>query len=261
MAKMTSSSRKAKVAKPVIPGRIFNSTRSSPTSLSANPGTSGRGPTKLISPFKTFHNCGSSSSFVWRKNQGTAGAYLLSVSDVEIPLEVHSFESCETDNYIEMRTTFDMVTRVLRVYHDKTIEVIFEVDIRSRNNGELWAVYSIVDAKQLCSDVHGLTWECHSEPNAPLQAKFWPMPTMAWLESKEHKMTWITGQPTGVGFDKGKMIMILDRRGNRDDARGLGQGISDTVAVDMRFGLLMNEKHDKALRVREWILNPSFYLK
>jgi hypothetical protein len=199
--------------------------------------------------------------FVWRTNQGTAGAYLLSVSDVEIPLEVHSFESCETDDYIEMRTTFDMVTRVLRVYHDKTIEVIFEVDIRSRNNGELWAVYSIVDAKQLCSDVHGLTWECHSEPNAPLQAKFWPMPTMAWLESKEHKMTWITGQPTGVGFDKGKMIMILDRRGNRDDARGLGQGISDTVAVDMRFGLLMNEEHDKALRVREWILNPSFYLK
>lgn len=198
--------------------------------------------------------------FVWRTNQGTAGAYLLSVSDVEIPLEVHSFESCETDDYIEMRTTFDMVTRVLRVYHDKTIEVIFEVDIRSRNNGELWAVYSIVDAKQLCSDVHGLTWECHSEPNAPLQAKFWPMPTMAWLESKEHKMTWITGQPTGVGFDKGKMIMILDRRGNRDDARGLGQGISDTVAVDMRFGLLMNEEHDKALRVREWILNPSFLL-
>lgn len=194
--------------------------------------------------------------FVWRTNQGTAGAYLLSVSDVEIPLEVHSFESCETEDYIEMRTTFDMVTRVLRVYHDKTIEVIFEVDIRSRNNGELWAVYSIVDAKKLCSDVHGLTWECHSEPNAPLQAKFWPMPTMAWLENEEHKMTWITGQPTGVGFDKGKMIMILDRRGNRDDARGLGQGVTDTVAVDMRFGLLMNEEHEKALRVREWILNP-----
>ena len=48
-------------AGPVIPGRNCSISRSSPTRASAYPGTSGRGPTKLMSPFSTFHNSGNSS--------------------------------------------------------------------------------------------------------------------------------------------------------------------------------------------------------
>ena len=46
----------------MIPGFNFNTSRSSPVKQSTYPGTSGRGPTKLISPFNTFHNSGNSSN-------------------------------------------------------------------------------------------------------------------------------------------------------------------------------------------------------
>ena len=139
------------------------------------------------------------------------------------------------------------------------------MDIHARNNGELWAVYKPEwTAERLCSDVHGLTWECHIErKDAPLQAKFWPMPTMAWLASSTDRMTFTGAQPTGVGFHEGAMVLMLDRRGNQDDARGLGQGITDSRPVEMRFGVLMEGEHlkerasEKALRIRNWMLNPA----
>ena len=42
------------VAGPVIPGRNFSTSLSSPTSLSAHPGTSGQGPTKLLLPMSAL---------------------------------------------------------------------------------------------------------------------------------------------------------------------------------------------------------------
>ena len=59
------------------------------------------------------------------------------------------------------------------------------------------------------------------------------------------------------------MILMLDRRGNQDDARGLGQGITDSRPVEMRFGVLMEGEHlkesasEKALLIRNWMLNPA----
>ena len=210
-------------------------------------------------------------SLVWRSNkpgQGVAGAYLMSVTPKEDILQPIKHTTCIAKQYKQVETTFDLLKRRIRVYNDGTIEFIYDVDIHARNNGELWAVYKPEwTAERLCSDVHGLTWECHIErKDAPLQAKFWPMPTMAWLSSATKRMTWTGAQPTGVGFHEGAMVLMLDRRGNQDDARGLGQGITDSRPVEMRFGVLMeteiSAKHasTKALAIRNWMLNPEIVL-
>jgi alpha-mannosidase II len=207
-------------------------------------------------------------SLVWRSNkpgQGVAGAYLMSVTSKEDILQPIKHTTCIAKMYKQLETTFDMLKRRIRVYNDGTIEFIYDVDIHARNNGELWAVYKPEWlAERLCSDVHGLTWECHIErKDAPLQAKFWPMPTMAWLASSTDRMTFTGAQPTGVGFHEGAMVLMLDRRGNQDDARGLGQGITDSRPVEMRFGVLMEGEHlkerasEKALLIRNWMLNPA----
>jgi len=210
-------------------------------------------------------------SLVWRSNnpgQGVAGAYLMSVTSKEDILKPIKHTMCIAKMYKQVETTFDMLKRRIRVYKDGTIEFIYDVDIHARNNGELWAVYKPEwTVERLCSDVHGLTWECHVErKDAPLQAKFWPMPTMAWLASSSKRMTFTGAQPTGVGFHEGAMILMLDRRGNQDDARGLGQGITDSRPVEMRFGVLMETEGlkeratEKALLIRNWMLNPSIEL-
>ena len=62
------------------------------------------------------------------------------------------------------------------------------------------------------------------------------------------------------------MVLMLDRRGNQDDARGLGQGITDSRPVEMRFGVLLEQENvkqkasDRALSIRNWMLNPSIEL-
>ena len=59
---------------------------------------------------------------------------------------------------------------------------------------------------------------------------------------------------------------MLDRRGDQDDARGLGQGITDSRPVEMRFGVVMETEilkeraSEKALNVRNWLLNPEIKL-
>ena len=189
----------------------------------------------------------------------------MAVTDAKNTLTPIKHTMCVAKQYKQVETTFDMLKRRIRVYNDGTIEFIYDVDIHTRNNGELWAVYKPDwSAERLCSDVHGLTWECHTErKDAPLQAKFWPMPTMAWLASSSNRMTWTGAQPTGVGFHEGAMVLMLDRRGNQDDARGLGQGITDSRPVEMRFGVLMESEDlkerasEKALLIRNWMLNPA----
>jgi glycosyltransferase involved in cell wall biosynthesis len=207
-------------------------------------------------------------SLVWRSNnpgQGVAGAYLMSVTSKEDILNPIKHTTCIAKRYKQVETTFDMLKRRIRVYNDGTIEFIYDVDIHARNNGELWAMYKPEwSAERLCSDVHGLTWECHVErKDAPLQAKFWPMPTMAWLASSSERLTFTGAQPTGVGFHEGAMVLMLDRRGDQDDWRGLGQGITDSRPVEMRFGVLMETEilkeraSEKSLSVRNWMLNPA----
>lgn len=210
-------------------------------------------------------------TLVWRSNTagpGVAGAYLMSVTSARDVLVSTSHSTCSTKYYKQMETVFDLVTRRVRVYNDGTLEIMYSVDIHARNNGELWAVYKPEwSAERLCSDVHGLTWECHKErEDAPLQAKFWPMPTMAWLASSSERLTFTGAQPTGVGFHEGAMVLMLDRRGDQDDARGLGQGITDSRPVDMRFGVLVETESlkekasEKALSIRNWMLNPEIKL-
>jgi len=210
-------------------------------------------------------------TLVWRSNTagpGVAGAYLMSVTSVRDVLVSTSHSTCSTKYYKQMETVFDLVTRRVRVYNDGTLEIMYSVDIHARNNGELWAVYKPEwTAERLCSDVHGLTWECHTErKDAPLQAKFWPMPTMAWLASSSERLTFTGAQPTGVGFHEGALVLMLDRRGDQDDARGLGQGITDSRPVDMRFGVLVETESlkekasEKALSIRNWMLNPEIKL-
>ena len=46
---------------------------------------------------------------------------------------------------------------------------------------------------------------------------------MAWLEDARTRFTWVSAQPTGVANLQTGLTIMLDRCGNRDDARGLGQ--------------------------------------
>ena len=192
-------------------------------------------------------------TLAWTNNQKgqTAGAYLMAVQGKSESLRLKSkagstqpISMCRDESAAatHIRSSFDMVTRTVVVPDDKALPLRFQydVDIRSRNNGELWTSYRLegIDSnqQQLCADVHGLQYECHSPRfSAPLQAQFYPMPTMAWQEDARTRFSWVSAQPTGIANLQTGLTIMLDRCGNRDDARGLGQGVTDPRPATLKF--------------------------
>lgn len=58
----------------------------------------------------------------------------------------------------------------------------------------------------------------------PLQANFYPMTTAAFIDSNDRRLTLLGRQALGVAsLEPGQLEVILDRRLNQDDDRGLAQ--------------------------------------
>uniref|UniRef100_A0AAF5PSH8 Alpha-mannosidase n=3 Tax=Wuchereria bancrofti TaxID=6293 RepID=A0AAF5PSH8_WUCBA len=73
----------------------------------------------------------------------------------------------------------------------------------------------------------------------PLQAHFFPMPSSAFIEDEMLRMTLLSAQPSGVAnLASGQMDVMLDRRLNQDDGRGLFSGVMDNRKTTSSFRLL-----------------------
>jgi hypothetical protein len=205
-------------------------------------------------------------SLAWSNNQKghTAGAYLMAIMGksealrlATTPVAQHGLRGSESSIFacrdnsastVHLVSQFEMVTRTVIVPDNVSLPLRFkyDVDIRTRNNGELWASYRVegIDSdaskQQFCADVHGLIYECHAPRfQAPIQAQFYPMPTMAWQEDARTRFTWVSAQPTGIANLKTGLTIMLDRCGNRDDARGLGQGVTDPRPATLLFEVML----------------------
>ena len=200
-------------------------------------------------------------------SRASAGAYLMSVSGKPEILSAQHTSVCHTDAEEHIITVFDLVRRTVIIRAGTPIKVTFDVDLGQRMNGELWATYKTPGMHTHCSDVHGLEWECRPIPTrSPIQSHFYPMPTMSWIQGDTRRFTWVGAQPTGVGTTKDTIILMLDRSGNRDDARGLGQGITDARAVTLTFYMIVETFRDAktptstSMRASTWLLQPPMIL-
>ncbi|EJD74390.1 glycosyl hydrolase family 38 protein [Loa loa] len=73
----------------------------------------------------------------------------------------------------------------------------------------------------------------------PLQAHFFPMSSSAFMEDETLRMTLLSAQPSGVAnLASGQLDVMLDRRLNQDDGRGLFSGITDNRKTTSSFRLL-----------------------
>ncbi|KAG8516346.1 Alpha-mannosidase 2x [Galemys pyrenaicus] len=77
----------------------------------------------------------------------------------------------------------------------------------------------------------------------PLQANFYPMPVMAYIQDVQTRLTLHTAQALGVSsLRDGQLEVILDRRLMQDDNRGLGQGLKDNKRTCNHFRLLLERR-------------------
>uniref|UniRef100_A0A8C1MRB7 mannosyl-oligosaccharide 1,3-1,6-alpha-mannosidase n=1 Tax=Cyprinus carpio TaxID=7962 RepID=A0A8C1MRB7_CYPCA len=127
-----------------------------------------------------------------------------------------------------------------------SLDITTMVDIRDQNNKELAMrlVTDIQSGDTFYTDLNGFQIQPRRYfQKLPLQANFYPMPTMAYIQDSQYRLTLHTAQALGVSsLASGQLEVILDRRLMQDDNRGLGQGLKDNKRTANRFRLLLERR-------------------
>ena len=77
----------------------------------------------------------------------------------------------------------------------------------------------------------------------PLQANYYPIPSMAYMQDETSRLTLISRTPLGgSSLKSGQLEIMMDRRLMQDDNRGLFQGVTDNRVTLHEFALLLERK-------------------
>jgi len=141
------------------------------------------------------------------------------------------------------------VTHIVSLYNspgvDGTgIQIENQIDLSSsRGNEEIsMRVSSSVDSGDtFFTDLNGFQMiRRRRYEKLPIQANFYPLPSMGYVQDKSTRMSLISSQPLGgTSAASGQMEVMLDRRLMQDDNRGLFQGIQDNKVTPHHFVLLV----------------------
>ncbi|KJH43057.1 glycosyl hydrolase family 38 protein [Dictyocaulus viviparus] len=145
--------------------------------------------------------------------------------------------------------------KILQVYslsqNSPSLEITNEVDIRTKLNFELAMriTTNIESGENLYTDLNGIQFILRRRMlnKLPLQAHFYPMPASAYIEDVSSRLSLLGSQALGVASLKsGELEVMLDRRLEQDDGRGLSQPVLDNHRTLSRFRLLVEPlKSDK----------------
>lgn len=149
----------------------------------------------------------------------------------------------------EVRVALPNVVHVVRLYsvagpEGLTLDIENKVDIRNQVNKELvMRVKSSVrnGGREYYTDLNGFQMQKRKTlDKIPIQANFYPIPSMAFLQDKSTRLTLLSAQSNGVaGLHEGELQVVLDRRLYQDDNRGLGQGVTDNKVTPVNFRLVV----------------------
>ncbi|XP_039766142.1 alpha-mannosidase 2x isoform X2 [Ornithorhynchus anatinus] len=189
-----------------------------------------------------------------RASKDKSGAYLF-LPDGEAkpytPKDPPVLRVTEGPFFSEVAAYYQHVQQAVRLYNlpgpeGLSLDVSFLVDIRDHVNKEL-ALRIQTDIESdgaFFTDLNGFQVQPRRYlKKLPLQANFYPMPVMAYIQDRHNRLTLHTAQALGVSsLASGQLEVILDRRLMQDDNRGLGQGLKDNKPTCNRFRLLLERR-------------------
>uniref|UniRef100_A0A673LJF1 Alpha-mannosidase n=1 Tax=Sinocyclocheilus rhinocerous TaxID=307959 RepID=A0A673LJF1_9TELE len=178
--------------------------------------------------------------FVWygtTSNKDKSGAYLFlpdKEATIYSPSQPPVVRVTKGPLFSEVTTTFTQITHTLRLYNihgveGQSVELCNTVDIRGEINREIaMRITSDLNSKdRFFTDLNGYQVQPRKTmAKLPLQANFYPMTSMVYLQDSSARLSLLTAQSLGAASLKsGQLEVIMDRRLNQDDNRGLGQGV------------------------------------
>ncbi|XP_048337779.1 alpha-mannosidase 2x isoform X2 [Sphaerodactylus townsendi] len=189
-----------------------------------------------------------------RSTKDKSGAYLF-LPDGEakpyVPKDPPVIRVTEGPFFSEVAVYYQNIQEVVRLYNvpgvdGLSLEISCLVDIRDYVNKELALRFStdIDSGGTFFTDLNGFQIQPRQYlKKLPLQANFYPMPVMAYIQDPQSRLTLQTAQALGVSsLSSGQLEVILDRRLMQDDNRGLGQGLKDNKRTCHHFRLLLERR-------------------
>uniref|UniRef100_A0A671SB26 mannosyl-oligosaccharide 1,3-1,6-alpha-mannosidase n=1 Tax=Sinocyclocheilus anshuiensis TaxID=1608454 RepID=A0A671SB26_9TELE len=195
--------------------------------------------------------------FVWygtTSNKDKSGAYLFlpdKEATIYSPSQPPVVRVTKGLLFSEVTTTFTQITHTLRLYNihgveGQSVELCNTVDIRGEINHEIaMRITSDLNSKdRFFTDLNGYQVQPRKTmAKLPLQANFYPMTSMVYLQDSSARLSLLTAQSLGAASLKsGQLEVIMDRRLNQDDNRGLGQGVLDNKITANSFRLLLEKR-------------------
>ncbi|KAL7988869.1 hypothetical protein Chor_007788 [Crotalus horridus] len=169
--------------------------------------------------------------------------------------------------FSEVTTFFSHVTHTVRLYkvhglEGQSLEISNIVDIRGEYNREIaMRISSDVEShNKFYTDLNGYQIQPRQTMSKlPLQANFYPMTTMAYIQDSKIRLTLHSAQSLGVASLKsGQLEVIMDRRLMQDDNRGLGQGVQDNKITANLFQLLLEKRKEVNMKEEQSLVSyPS----
>lgn len=152
----------------------------------------------------------------------------------------------------EVHVSTQYIQHVMRLHNSpgtdgSSIDMSNIVDIRSTQNKEVGVrIHTSVENTEhtFYSDLNGFQIQKRKYyEKLTLQGNIYPMPTMAYLQDVNSRISVLSAQSLGVGnILPSALDVMFDRRLNQDDNRGLGQGVLDNRPTPNRFRLLFEKR-------------------
>ncbi|XP_061825941.1 alpha-mannosidase 2x isoform X2 [Nerophis lumbriciformis] len=189
-----------------------------------------------------------------RISKDKSGAYLFLPDKKATPYEYKeppAVRVVEGPLFSEVVAYYQHFQQTIRIHNvpgvdGLSVDITTSVDIRDQANKELAMrlVTNIQNGDVFYTDLNGFQMQLRQRHlKLPLQANFYPMPSQAYIQDSNHRLTLHTAQSLGVSsLRNGELEVILDRRLMQDDNRGLGQGVKDNKRTVNRFRLLLERR-------------------
>uniref|UniRef100_A0AAX7TDF3 Alpha-mannosidase n=1 Tax=Astatotilapia calliptera TaxID=8154 RepID=A0AAX7TDF3_ASTCA len=184
-----------------------------------------------------------------------SGAYLFLPADEGAQLYISSepplVRISRGPIFSDITSHFPHFTHTVRLFHldghaGKSLEISNLVDIRSQVNRELVMkiVSDVASGNRFYSDLNGFQMQQRRTlAKLPLQANFYPMTSAVFLQDSTSRLSLLSAQSQGVASLKpGELELVLDRRLQQDDNRGLGQGVTDNKLTASLYHLLLEDR-------------------
>ncbi|KAM7368490.1 hypothetical protein PAMP_012831 [Pampus punctatissimus] len=195
-------------------------------------------------------------------NRDRSGAYLFLPGEegaqLYSPSEAPLIRVSRGPIFSDITSCYRHFTHTVRLFHldghaGRSLEISNMVDIRSEVNRELVMrlVSDIDNGNRFYTDLNGFQMQQRRTlAKLPLQANFYPMTSAAFLQDAVLRLSLLSAQSQAVaGLRPGELEVVLDRRLQQDDNRGLGQGVTDNKLTASLYHLLLEDRRGMSKEV------------